>query len=90
MGRRYIKPSGVQAPPVHLVAVFLVHVRRLFYVYERLNPACSRVGLKTVGINPVPFRPDFYILPARFLIFGQIRNQYEIRDIKFETGTETV
>ena len=43
-----------------------------------------------VGINPVPFRPDFYILLARFRIFGQIRNWYEIRDVKFENGTETV
>ena len=43
-----------------------------------------------VGINPVPFRPDFYILPARYHIFGQIRNQYEIWDVKFENRTETV
>ena len=35
-----------------------------------------QLGLKTVGINPVSFRPDFYILPARFLIFEQIRIQY--------------
>ena len=48
------------------------------------------VGLKTVGINPVPFRTDFYILPPRFRIFGQIRNQYEIRDVKFENGSKTV
>ena len=48
------------------------------------------LGLKTVGINPVPFRSDFYILPIRFHIFGQIRNQYEIRDVKVENGTETV
>ena len=48
------------------------------------------LGLKMVGINPVPFRSDFYILPIRFHIFGQIRNQYEIRDVKFENGTETV
>jgi len=48
------------------------------------------LGLKMVGINPVPFRPDFYILPARYHIFGQIRNQYEIWDVKFENRTETV
>jgi len=36
----------------------------------------SSVGLKTVGINPVPFRTDFSILPARFRIFGQIRIRY--------------
>ena len=29
-GMSYIKPSGVQACPVHLDAVSLVHVRRLF------------------------------------------------------------
>ena len=34
------------------------------------------IGLKTVGINPVPFRTDFSILPARFRIFGQIRIRY--------------
>ena len=49
----------------------------------------SRLGLKTVGINPILFRSDFYILPARFRIFGQIRNQYE-RDVKFEKGSKTV
>ena len=48
------------------------------------------LGLKTVGIYPVPFRSDFYILPARFRIFEQIRNQYEIRDVKFENGSKTV
>ena len=32
--------------------------------------------MKTVGINPVPFRTDFSILPARFRIFGQIRIRY--------------
>jgi len=30
------------------------------------------LGLKKVGINPVPFRPDFYILPVHFRIFGPI------------------
>jgi len=50
----------------------------------------KELGLKTVGINPVPFRTDFYILPPRFRIFGQIRNQYEIRDVKFENGSKTV
>ena len=49
-----------------------------------------RVGLETVGINPVLFRPDFYILPTHFRIFGQIWNLYEIRDVKFKNGTETV
>ena len=49
-----------------------------------------RLGLKTVGIYPVPFRSDFYILSARFRIFEQIRNQYEIRDVKFENGSKTV
>jgi len=29
-----------------------------------------------VGINPVSFHTDFYILPARFRIFGQIRIRY--------------
>ena len=48
------------------------------------------VGLKTVGIYPVPFRSDFYILPARFRIFRQIRNKYEIRDVKFENRSKTV
>ena len=48
------------------------------------------LGLKTVGINPVLFRSDFYILPAHFRIFGQIRNQYEIQDVKFEKGSKTV
>ena len=41
-----------------------------------------QLGLKMVGINSVPFRPDFYILPSRFHIFGQIWNWCEIRDVK--------
>ena len=31
-----------------------------------VNSCKLRVGLKTVGINPVPFRSDFYILLPRF------------------------
>ena len=57
---------------------------------HRGGPAGSHLGLKMVGINPVPFYPDFCILLARFRIFGQIWNWYEIRDVKFENRTETV
>ena len=41
-------------------------------------------GLKTVGINPVPFNPDFYILPAHFIFsdkFG-IGTKYGISNSK--------
>ena len=36
------------------------------------------------------FRLDFYILSAHFCIFEQIQNWYEIQDVKFENGTETI
>ena len=46
--------------------------------------------MKIVGINPVSFHPDFYILLARFCIFRTNWNWYEIQDVKFENGTETI
>ena len=57
---------------------------------KRLLDLVHITRLKKAGINLIPFCPDFYILPAHFRIFGQIRNQYEIWDVKFENRTETV
>ena len=61
-----------------------------YFVSVHLWRTALQLGLKTIRINPVPFCPNFYILPAHFRIFRQIWNWYKIRDVKFEKGAEMV
>lgn len=46
------------------------------------------LGMKTVGIYPVPSRTIFYIWSAQIRIIGQNQNRYEIQYVKFENGMQ--